>query len=163
MGSLVSKDHQPTTGFDPIPEGQYSMEVNLADYIPTRDGSRNTLKCEFRVIKGDFKGRRIWHYFNFESDNETARKISIDHADALLKGIYGEAVEASDVKHFIKLIKGRTFKANVGIQEAEAGSGYSDQNRVNKFLHTVDDPAATDGGKKKKKKKKKKEKPPWED
>lgn len=159
--ALVKKNHQPTTGFTPIPEDEYLLEVKVAEWVPTSDGSRNTLKAEFVVAKGKNEGRKIWHYFNFESDNETAVKISVDNADALLKGIYGESVEAADVKHFIKLIKGKSFNAKVGIDYAEKGSKYSDQNRVSVFLHDVDEAGA--GKKKGKKGKKKKKKAPWED
>lgn len=186
--ALVSKDHEKSTGFEPIPEGQYTLEVKQAEWIPTRDGSRNTLKAEFVVARGKKAGRKLWHYFNFESDNETARRISVDHADDMLKAIYGKATEANDVQHFIKLIKGKFFKAKISIQKAEEGSAYSDQNRVVGFVHEVggdseaapaaetsakppweegDDAPAEEGKKKKKKKDKKKKKEkkegPWED
>ena len=83
--------HQPQS-FDPLPSAWYNVRMVEGLETPVKNKPANTyFKSVFEVIDGEFKGRKLFHNFNFKNDNETAVKIAYDqlaticHAVGILK------------------------------------------------------------------------------
>lgn len=86
-----SEDAPATTGFDPIPSGDYEAVVTESDYKPTKAGTGHYLKLTFEIIDGEFKGRKLWANFNLDNPN--------DEAVGIARSQLRQLCEAVNVKH----------------------------------------------------------------
>lgn len=152
-GSKVNTDDN----FDPIPAGTYALEIKKTDWIETKAGDGHYLKLEMSVIKGEYKGRKVWSNLNLDNPNVQAVEISEKQVMQLVEQIHGEKRDIESLKQLQKMLKGAAVKAKVGIQPASGD--YSAQNKIVTFNVPTGSSAADKGsGKKGKKGKKKKSK-----
>lgn len=77
--STVDPDQRP----DPIPASDYVLHLIKSDMKPTRDTSGAYLECEFEVLDGQFKGRKIWDRFNLQNKSAKAEEIAWSQFSAL--------------------------------------------------------------------------------
>lgn len=93
--SFDASGHQPQS-FDLLPADWYTVILTDAEEKPTskNNGTTNTdtyHSCTFEIIEGKFKGRKLFHNFNFNNSNEDAKRIAFDqlasicHAVGILK------------------------------------------------------------------------------
>lgn len=83
--------HEPQS-FNPLPSAWYSVMMVEGLETPVKGKPDSTyFKSVWEVLDGEFKGRKLFHNFNFKNDNETAVKIAYDqlaticHAVGILK------------------------------------------------------------------------------
>lgn len=62
--------------FKPLPEGEYLVVSDSAEVKETKTGDGKYLKVTFKVLKGEFTNRLVWHQFNFENKNPKAVEIA---------------------------------------------------------------------------------------
>lgn len=62
--------------FDPIPQGEYIVQVKSSDYVQNSKKNGYFAKYCFEVLKGEFKGRLIWVNLNLENPNPIAVEIA---------------------------------------------------------------------------------------
>lgn len=65
----------PRDNFDPLPPGNYVGEIIESDVVNTKSGSGQMVKLTWKIIEGDYEGRRIWDQINFRNANEVAQRI----------------------------------------------------------------------------------------
>lgn len=94
------------------------------------------LDCEFTVTEGEFAKRKIWQYMVVKG-SEKAVNISRKTLRAIVEA--GRAVRPDDMSQEAinsrKItgwgdLSGMCFPVKVGIEKAQAGSGYSDKNKI---------------------------------
>jgi hypothetical protein len=79
--SAGSKQGGSSGNFDPLPVGQYNVEVGdvqVAQTAKKKQGQADKgemIKVEFLITDGPFAGRKIWNNYNIENDNEMAANI----------------------------------------------------------------------------------------
>ncbi len=82
MSSEVSEDYGfDATGIDTSPRanllqpGDYLFICQKATINNTKDNNGRYIDCEFLVVEGIGKGRKVWNKFNVENQNEQAVQI----------------------------------------------------------------------------------------
>lgn len=135
--SEVDVNERAPGNYEPIPEGEYTLEALEAEDKVTKDGGGSYINAKFEVKGGEHDGRLLWHIFNVQNRSETAQRIGrqqlVSWATACGKP------EADDTDKLI----GKKFRAIVEIQKGTGG--YKDSNRVKVFL--FDSEAAQTTGK----------------
>lgn len=128
MGTPLNFDAtqvQPTSTFDPLPNGTYRMHVTESEVKPTRNGSGQYLQLVWEVIDGDFKGRKVWDRLNIENANQTAKEIAlrslsaICHAAGVLKLSHSTQLHHKPV--MVKLV----VKQDAGYEPRNEVKGYT--------------------------------------
>ncbi|PID48696.1 MAG: hypothetical protein CR991_10305 [Proteobacteria bacterium] len=81
---------EPSSVYDPLPNGEYLCCVVASDMKYTRDNTGQYLELELEVMDGNFKGRKVWDRLNLINHNAKAVEIaqrqlsSICHAAGVL-------------------------------------------------------------------------------
>lgn len=67
LGSMNfnASEVEPATGFEPIPEGTYTLMVDKAEEKPTRNGGVQ-LVLQLRVVEGKYAKRTLFHRINLQ-------------------------------------------------------------------------------------------------
>lgn len=79
--------HQPQS-FDPLPSGWYNVRMVEGLETPVNGKPQNSyFKSVWEVIDGEYKGRKLFHNFNFKNDNEVAVKIAYDQLATIMHGV----------------------------------------------------------------------------
>lgn len=60
---------------DPIPAGNYSIELTESDVVPTKNGKGQLFKYTAKVLEGEHEGRSIWGQMNLQNENAIAQEI----------------------------------------------------------------------------------------
>ena len=109
--------------FDPIPIGQYKMQVIESKIEDTKSGSGQMLTLTLEVVEGQFANRRIWDRLNVRNDNPDAQRIAQRALADLCLAIGVAQLRDTDELHF------KPFMARVGIRQDKTGQ-YGPQNTV---------------------------------
>lgn len=86
-----SEEHEPRSGFDPLPAGKYKVVVTDSEEKPTKKGDGSYIQFTLEVIEGEYKGRKLWDRLNLNNPNPTAVEIAKSTLSALCR--------AAGVKH----------------------------------------------------------------
>ena len=66
----------PSTSKDPVPAGKYLAVICASEMKPTRTGAGQYLECEYQIIDGPFKGRKLWSRHNLKNLNPQAVQVA---------------------------------------------------------------------------------------
>lgn len=61
-------DAEPSSGYTPLPAGEYQMEIVESDYRLRKGGA--VLICKAQIVGGEHEGRPYWLTYNLENDDE---------------------------------------------------------------------------------------------
>lgn len=108
--------------FQPLPCGDYLIMMNRIEEKTTRKGGK-MLAAGFEVMKGDHKGRLVFHNFNVENTNPKSEEIAKDHLNKYLKAV-GEAeglyaMQDDDYVKFLDDFLLMPFICTLGIEEGK--------------------------------------------
>ena len=73
----------PSSGFDPLPNGWYNARIIESEIKPTNAGDGSYLAVTWEVIDGQYANRRVFQNFNLENKNPVAVKIAYEQMSAL--------------------------------------------------------------------------------
>ena len=125
--SDVTPDAGPSGGsYDPIPEGEYTLQALEAEEKTTSRGDGKYIKVKFEVTKGEHESRLLWQNFNIVNPNEKAEQIGRAQLSA-----WATACGRPDADDTDKLLN-RPFRAAVVIEKGT--NGYADSNKIKSFL-----------------------------
>jgi hypothetical protein len=77
----------PSTGFQPLPDGDYKVLVKKCAEQPTKDGTGRLLKCELSVIDGKYKGRTVFWNINLINKSAEAQAIGQAQLSGLCRAV----------------------------------------------------------------------------
>lgn len=139
--------------FSPVPAGTYTAKVVESEIKKTKAGDGEYMKFAWEIVKGKFKGRKIYDNVNFNNPNATAQEIAEKTIVSMCEacGVKPSKFNNTDQLH------GKPCTLKVGVEEDEKGK-YDPQNRVNNILPLE---KGEKGKKGKKGKGKGKKKPSW--
>lgn len=116
---------EPSSSFDPIPAGDYSVYCSSAEIKDTKDGTGKYISCRFTVYEGEFNGRLIFQNITIKNRSEKATEIGKRDLSAFCRavGVFTpkDTSELTDKPLVIK----------VGIQPAS--DGYEARNNVKAY------------------------------
>lgn len=67
--------HDPNTGFQAIPGGDYTALVEDSDLKTTKNGNGQYLQLTWQIIEGSYAGRKLFQRLNVNNPNKTAEDI----------------------------------------------------------------------------------------
>lgn len=68
-------DAQPSSGYQPLPAGDYVMEIVESDYVPNAKGTGMVLKTKAQIVGGDYDQRPFYINYNLENADPEAEEI----------------------------------------------------------------------------------------
>lgn len=75
IGGSYNPDAEPSSGYTPLPAGEYQMEIVESEYVATAKGTGMVLKTKCQIVGGDFDQRPFYINYDLENDNPDAEKI----------------------------------------------------------------------------------------
>lgn len=120
---------------EPVPPGEYMLQVDQCELVPTKDGTGMMLKCILVVVAGEFEGRKLFPQFNVRNKSAQAQTIGIGELKALSLacGVDWEIARADTDSLLFK-----PFRANIGFEKAQINPAtnlpYPLKNRVMKYI-----------------------------
>lgn len=124
MGGSFNPNDVPESNYDPLPDGEYVVEVVAADLMPTSTGGQR-INMRYEVITGAKQGRNIFENLNVVNSNEKAQLIAYQTLAKICKAIGIE--KAIDTNDFI----GKRMIVKTKIEEGK--DGYGPKNKVTAY------------------------------
>ncbi len=109
--------------FDPLPAGDYMMQVIESKIDDTKSGSGQMLVLTLEVVDGPNANRRVWDRLNIVNQNADAQRIAQRALADLCLAVGVTALRDTDELHF------KPFAAKIGIRQDKSGQ-YGPQNTV---------------------------------
>ena len=109
--------------FDPIPAGNYLMQVIDSEVKPTKSGTGDQLVLTLEVIDGRHSGRRVWDRLNIRNQNPDAQRIAQRALADLMLAIGVRHLVDTEELHF------KPFTGKVTIKPDKTGE-FGPQNAV---------------------------------
>ena len=124
------KTAEVSLGYEPIPEGDYTVKVDNTDIKPTKNGAGQYIKVEFVVMGPKFQGRKLFANFNIVNDSAEAMRIGRQQIKSLM--IAGGMTQ-DQVNKFndTDQLLGLTCNVRVGVEDGKGQ--YEPQNRIKSF------------------------------
>ncbi|MBX9760665.1 MAG: DUF669 domain-containing protein [Beijerinckiaceae bacterium] len=114
--------------FEPIPAGDYVLQVDNEEVRLTKDQSGAMLVCTFKVLDGEHEGRLIFTNFNIRYKSAQAQKIGVGQLKALCLACNLDYELVKDASEMLRQIP---FRAAVGFEKEQAG--YERRNKITKY------------------------------
>lgn len=126
-------------GFAPIPPGDYQVKAEQVGLKNAKSGNGKYLAFEFSVVDGPYKNRRIFQNVIVEHTNEDARHIGLRWLKSWILACNGTGNEQLTLSLVLRHLNHPCIGC-ISIEEGQ--SGYSDQNKIQKFKtpnHDIED------------------------
>lgn len=78
---------EPSTGKDPVPAGKYVAVITATQMKPTKNGAGQYLECEYQIVEGELKGRKLWSRHNLQHANQQTVQIARGELSAICRAI----------------------------------------------------------------------------
>lgn len=116
--------------FEVLPKGRYPCRIIESEDKKTKAGDGSYFKFTFEIVKGDYKGRKLWDQFNIHNQSEVAQQIGRERFKALCVAAGKEKIKKTEELH---------AKFVVCLVDIERGrEGRQDQNRINGYMAAKD-------------------------
>ena len=109
-----SDQHEDMNSFDPIPQGEYIVQVKDSDYCENSKKNGYFAKYCFEVLKGAIKGRLIWVNLNLENPNPVAVEIAEKEHATLCRACGKTKIQDTKELHGIPFLMGVRIKPAKG-------------------------------------------------
>lgn len=117
-------------GFDPLPEGEYTVKVSKTEIKATKSGNGQYINAELSVLGPKFQGRKIFTRFNIVNPNLQAVQIGHRQLKELMTAA-GMTQEQINRFNDTDQLLGLTCNANVEVKDH---GEYGMQNEVKRYL-----------------------------
>ena len=125
LGNTFNPDDVEEDEFEPIPAGDYLVQVVDSDIAPTKTGSGQMLKLTFEILSGELEGRKLWERLNIVNANADAQRIAQQQLKKLCDALGTGAISDSEELHF------QPVMATVAVRPAKGE--YGPQNVIRKY------------------------------
>jgi len=93
----------PSTGFDVLPAGEYSVVISESEVKPTKSGNGNYLQLTFTVIEGEYENRKLFARLNIDNPSGQAVAIARSELSAICHAVGVLKLKTSAQLHDIPL------------------------------------------------------------
>lgn len=104
---------------DPVPAGWYKVVMDKSEMKPTKDGTGQRLEMQFKIIDGQFTGRKIFEGLNLVNSNPVAQEIAYKQLSAICHAVNVLVAQDSSQLHNIPLQVKVNLKPASGQYEAK--------------------------------------------
>ena len=125
LGKTFKPDEVEADEFEPIPAGDYLVQVSESEMVPTKNGNGQMLKLTYEILSGPYEGRKLWDRLNIINTNTDAQRIAWQQLKKLCEALGIDAMNDSEVLHF------KPVTATIAIRPAKGE--YGPQNVLRKF------------------------------
>lgn len=121
----------PATGNEPLPAGEYTMQIVNSDMRTTKSGTGEYLWLEFEVLGPTFKGRKFWDRLNLMNENTKTVEIAqrqlsaICHAVGVIAPKDSVELHNKPIRVKIKVTEGRDGSLQNGAVYLSSGGATS--------------------------------------
>ncbi len=126
--SFDLKNQEEYREFRPLPENWYVLA--LSEVTDVSKNSKRTMRFEFSVVEGDFKGRKLFGYWTWDSDNMDDDKGSVEAGRSRIKSL-AVACKTPNAADTMEMV-GIPFNAYVVVDKPDPKTGKS-YNSIKKF------------------------------
>jgi hypothetical protein len=78
---------EPSAGKDPVPAGKYVAAITASEMKPTKNGAGQYLECEYQILDGDHKGRKLWSRHTLQHPSAQTVQIARGELSAICRAI----------------------------------------------------------------------------
>lgn len=117
-----ARNVDPSNVYDPIPPGNYEVQIIASEMKATKAGTGAYLQLEVDVLRPEYVGRKIWDRLTLQHSNAKTVEIAERKLSSICHALNKLTVENSEELHFQPMI------AAVSIETGSAG--YRDQNAI---------------------------------
>lgn len=114
--AAYNPDAEPSSGYTPLPAGDYNLEIVESDYAANSKGTGMLLKLKCQVVGGDHDGRPYYINLSLEHENSTAQDIGQREFAALRRAVGVPNPDDTEQLHC------RPFRVTIG-QKLRADTG----------------------------------------
>jgi hypothetical protein len=120
-------------GFEPVPAGEYLVEIIKSAIKPVKSGNGKYVYLEMRIVEGPEEGRYLFDRLNYDNPNHTTQDIAQKALKRVMRwcGLHGELVDTEQL-HF------KRFEVLVSVRKDPL---FGLQNQVRYPDPPADDPA----------------------
>ncbi len=122
--SFNASDMPESSGFDPLPAGEYNVSIASADLTNTKNGSGQYLKLRLDVVGPTHAGRVLFTNINIRNANQKAEEIGRQQLGQIMRAVGLPSLTDTD-----QLIGGQ-MAVKVTVKHDEQ---YGDGNEVKAF------------------------------
>ncbi len=79
IGGSFNPDAEPSSGYKPLPAGEYALEIVESDYDVNAGGNGMVLKCKAQIVGGDYDCRPF--YINYSLEHADPQTMEIGQRD----------------------------------------------------------------------------------
>jgi hypothetical protein len=87
MDGFDASKVEPEVGFGTIPQGQYNALIVGTERRTTKAGDGSYLSIEFRLVGGEYEGRRLWTRLNLANPNDAAVRMARGELSAICRAV----------------------------------------------------------------------------
>lgn len=116
-GFNVNDLPQDTGGFEPLPAGEYQVNIGGAELCNTKSGNGQYIKLALDVIGPTHQGRKLWANLNIRNQSAKAEEIGRAQLNSVMRAI--GLVNLSDTDELI----GGKLTVKVAVKDDEYGKG----------------------------------------
>lgn len=133
--SFDDRSVAPSTGVpDPVPPGDYMLQVEQTELAPTKDNTGMMLKTTLTIVSGEYEGRKVFPQFNVRNKSAQAQTIGIGELKALALAC---GVDWDIARIDTDALLWKPFRASVGYEKQQINPAtnqpYPLRNRVMKY------------------------------
>lgn len=133
IGGSYSPEAEPSSGYTPLPAGEYALEIVESDYLPNSKGTGMILKCKAQIVGGEFDLRPYYINYSLEHTDEQAQEIGQRDFAGLRRATGVLAPEKSEELHWIP------FRVKIAAQISKRTG--DPVNRIKQYLFDDQAPA----------------------
>ena len=122
LGQVFNKNELPeSTGFDPIPAGDYRAKIAEATVKQTKDGTGNYINIRYDIIGPTHEGRVVFDMVTVKNKSQKAEEIGRQNIGSIMGALGLQSLKDTDQ------LVGGVCEIKVKIEKDEE---YGDKNRV---------------------------------
>ena len=99
-----SNKHDDMNNFEPVPAAAYTVKITKSDLVATKDKKGKYISLEFEIMKGDYKGRKIWTNLNIINNNPVAVEIAEKELATICRACGKSVIQDTQQLHGIPLL-----------------------------------------------------------
>lgn len=117
---------------EPMPEGTYLITLYETKLKKTRD-NKDYLSLEFKVLRGDHEGRRLYENLMYWHENATTRSIAKRKLGDICRAVGQDSQALTDTEQ----LQGYPMLAEISVEpqriDESTGQVYDAKNRIKSF------------------------------
>lgn len=128
--NATEHDTEQRGEYEELPNGDYQLEIEASDVVPTSTGTGTILKTTLVVVAPEsHKGRKLFNNYNLENANAQAQEIGQRQFASLCRAIGVDSVDDSEELHF------RVFSARIGLGKPSKDGKYPARAEIKRYWY----------------------------